>query len=180
MTKDEIREIVRERRVGLGADWFMQASIPIQNAALQLMEFESAKVVCAYSALPHEVQTDLIFKAVWDSGRKLCVPALRSEGRGYGMAELLPTSRLVEGGASVFEPEEPNWVDIDEVDIAFIPGVAFDRTGGRLGHGRGHIDRMLAERKESGMFKVGMAYEFQLFDEVPQNEFDIKMNMVIK
>ena len=180
MTKDEIRGVVKERRVALGADWFVPASIDIQRAVLQLPQFHESKIVCAYIALPHEVQTSEIFKAAWSDGKKLCVPTLRGKGQGYGLAELLPSSKLVEGDASVFEPVEPTWVDIDDINIALIPGVAFDCAGGRLGHGCGHIDRMLAERSKSGMFKVGLAYDFQVFDEVPQSEHDIRMDLVVK
>ena len=179
MTKDEIRAIVKERRESLGADWFMQVSVLVQNTVLQLVRYKEAKVVCAYTALPHEVQTDTVFKSVWSTGKKLCVPALRSNGQGYGLAELLPDTKLIEGMASVFEPAEPRWLDINDVDIAFIPGIAFDYDGGRIGHGCGHIDRMLAERTEIDFFKVGLTYQFQLFDEVPQNEFDIKMDLVV-
>lgn len=179
MTKDEIRAIVKERRCTLGADWFVRVSARIQNAAIQLVRFRESKVVCAYMALPHEVQTDVIFKAVWDSGKKLCVPALRSDGQGYGLSELLPDTKVIAGGADVPEPETPCWIDINNVDIAFIPGVAFDHDGGRIGHGCGHIDRMLAERTAADLFKVGLTYQFQLFEEVPQSEFDVKMDLVV-
>ncbi len=179
MTKDEVRAIVKKRREALGADWFAQVSVRVQDAVLQLLRYKEAEIVCAYMSLPHEVQTDAIFKDVWNSGKKLCVPTLRTKGEGYGLAELSPDTKLIKGGASVFEPEEPRWIDINDVDIAFIPGVAFDHDGGRIGHGCGHIDRMLAERVEIDLFKVGLAYQFQLFDEVPQNEFDVKMDLVV-
>lgn len=179
MTKDEIRAIVKERRCTLGADWFVQVSARIQNAAVELVRFKEAEIVCAYMALPHEVQTDVIFKAVWDSGKKLCVPALRSDGCRYALSELLPDTRVIEGGGGVFEPEAPRWIDINDVDIAFVPGVAFDHAGGRIGHGCGHIDRMLVERTKKKLFKVGLAYQFQLFEEVPQSEFDVRMDLVV-
>lgn len=179
MRKQEIREIVKERRARLSADWFVQTSARIQNIILQHVKFKDAETICIYMALPHEVHTDIILKAVWDSGRKLCVPTLRGSGDVYGLAELLPDSKIIKGAAEVLEPQEPKWIDINSVDMAIIPGVAFDRAGGRIGHGCGHIDRMLAERIEGDMCKIGLAYQFQLFDEVPQSEFDVRMDLVV-
>ncbi len=177
MTKQEIRRIVKERLRNMKSEELTALSLEIQDEAINLYEYKTADVVLCYLALPEEVRTDLIIEKAWEQGKKVCVPALQETG--YGISALQPEDELISGAASVKEPANPRWIDINEVDIAFLPGVAFDNSGGRLGHGAGHIDRMLAGRENSGLFKVGLAFGFQLFDTVPQDEFDIKMDKII-
>jgi 5-formyltetrahydrofolate cyclo-ligase len=65
-----------------------------------------------------------------------------------------------------------------DVDLFIVPGVAFDRHGGRLGYGRGYYDRLLAlARTGAGVF--GLAFEAQLVERVPAAAHDIPMNAVI-
>ena len=57
-----------------------------------------------------------------------------------------------------------------------VPGVAFDRRGGRLGHGKGIYDRLL---KCSAGIKIGICYEWQIIDEVPTGKDDVKMDFIV-
>lgn len=61
-------------------------------------------------------------------------------------------------------------------DILLIPGLAFTKTGKRLGRGKGYFDRYLANFKG---IKIGVAYECQMFSDLSQDEFDIKMNFLV-
>ena len=65
------------------------------------------------------------------------------------------------------------------MDLVVAPGLAFDRNGGRLGHGGGHYDRLLAGMAMHHAFKVGLALECQLVGHVPMNRRDIRMNAVV-
>ncbi len=77
----------------------------------------------------------------------------------------------VRGTAELAEAE------VDEaIDVALIPGLAFDRRGYRLGHGAGHFDRFLAHR---GFSAVGLAFHLQLLDELPVEAHDVPMAAVV-
>ena len=65
---------------------------------------------------------------------------------------------------------------LTDLDVLVVPALAFDRTGGRLGHGGGHYDRMLGSW--AGL-KVGISFDFQVFDVVPMGSQDIPVDMVI-
>jgi len=114
--------------------------------------------------------------------RQLLVPYCQGEDlqlfRLRAMAELEP------GVFGILEPRRPlrQWLDrqatIHQVDLAVVPGVAFDRRGGRLGHGRGYYDRLLAQARPETVL-VGLAYQCQILPEVPMLPSDIYMNMVI-
>ena len=58
-----------------------------------------------------------------------------------------------------------------------VPGVAFDRQGNRMGRGRGFYDRLL--KTTPNAIKVGVAYDFQLLDKIPIEEFDVPMDYVM-
>jgi 5-formyltetrahydrofolate cyclo-ligase len=69
-------------------------------------------------------------------------------------------------------------VDVSEVDLIMVPGVAFDRTGARMGHGFGYYDKML-EHARAGTPLVALAFECQLFPEIPTQSHDIFMDKII-
>lgn len=62
------------------------------------------------------------------------------------------------------------------MELVVVPAVAYDKNGNRVGRGKGYYDRLLSR---TNAFKVGVAYDFQLFDEVEISEFDIPVDMVI-
>lgn len=63
------------------------------------------------------------------------------------------------------------------IDVAVVPGVAFDHRGNRLGRGRGYYDRLLSHM--NGTYKIGLCFPFQIVDHVPTTDTDIKMDLVV-
>ena len=63
-----------------------------------------------------------------------------------------------------------------DLEVMVVPALAFSKQGGRLGHGGGHYDRILGSW--SG-FRVGVAFDFQVFDEVPMGSQDIPVDIVV-
>lgn len=122
--------------------------------------------------------------AIWHSvaNRELLVPYCQGEDlklfRLRSMAELEP------GVFSILEPRRElrqlpeRQATIQEVDLVMVPGVAFDGQGGRLGHGRGYYDRLLRQARPETLF-VGVAYQCQIFPEVPMLPTDVRMHRVI-
>jgi len=69
-------------------------------------------------------------------------------------------------------------VDVEELDLIMVPGVAFDRRGGRSGHGMGYYDKLLEHARPDTPL-VALAFECQLFEEVPTAEHDVYMDKVV-
>ena len=69
-------------------------------------------------------------------------------------------------------------VEIEELDLIMVPGVAFDRRGGRSGHGKGYYDKLLEHARPDTPL-VALAFECQMFDEVPMQDHDVFMDKVI-
>ena len=83
---------------------------------------------------------------------------------------------MISGMMNIDEPADPVWVDADDIDMFLVPGLAFDVHGGRIGYGGGCYDGIMKGR--NGL-KVALAYDFQLFDEVPVEEHDVFVNVII-
>ncbi len=184
MTKAELRACVRQRRATLDRAWRETASAAIQAAALALPGVAEAETVALYLALPDEVDTAALAERCLARGQRLCVPAWRAETRAYALAWLTAATPLHGGPLGVRQPAVPAWLpEAQPVGVAFAPGVAFDRAGGRVGHGAGHYDRMLAPARWAAAgrepLKVGLAFAFQVFDRVPGGPADIRMDWVV-
>lgn len=136
-----------------------------------LPEWKAAGTVLAYSPLPGEVDLRSLFKA---DGKRIALPLV--EGDHLRLKEYSEGS-MVPGYAGILEPpaDAPE-IDPSEIDLAFIPGVAFDAEGGRLGRGKGYYDRLLPLLDCP---LVGVAFSWQMVDKVPTDPWDAKMDMVV-
>lgn len=87
-----------------------------------------------------------------------------------------PVSGFKQSALGIMEPEGENFTDYRKVDLIIVPGVAFDRKMNRLGRGRGFYDRFLPAISAP---KMGICFDFQLFDQVPSDSNDIKMDYIV-
>ena len=140
-----------------------------------LKEFNEANTILAFWALPDEIATqDFILK--WSGQKRIVLPVVVGEElelRLFAGLEKLEQSN----NFGIMEPKTGEIVSPSEIDFAIIPGVAFDKTGNRLGRGKGFYDRIMPQLKN--ILKVGIGYEFQLVDSIPIAEFDLPVDIVI-
>ena len=174
--KREIRSKVRVRRRESDPDWIIKASERIQRGVMQQKEYQAAKTVGCYQALPYEVQTHKCIEECRKQGRQICIPAYNEEQKRYELIWMRENDPMINGRWNIPEPKQRELAGLMDVDCIIVPAVAYDRHGGRLGHGGGHYDRMLGAW--SG-FKIGVAFDFQVLDTVPQGSQDIPVDLVI-
>jgi len=181
-SKLQIRLEARARRNSLESGWRSDASRAIAERALQLPELESAAIVSAFVTLGSEVETE-----------SLLLGLIRLKG-GVALPRLDPASGLLEhwwvgrleGGflqAGVFGIREPDpaacqrEIHPREIELSFLPGLAFDRRGYRLGMGGGHYDRYF-EAVPSPL-KFGLAFSPQIVQHLPVEAHDIRLDGLI-
>jgi len=172
--KKALRLLVNEQREKVPVSENHHLSKEIFNKIEHLEVFQHAKCILLYWSMECEVHThDFVRK--WNGRKKMCLPVIVNDGlkiKQYaGSMKMLKTSKL-----TIFEPTDGPYIDAKDIDLALVPGMAFDRTNRRLGHGKGYYDRLL-EGMEA--FKIGICFKFQLFDEIPSTKRDVKMDMVI-
>ena len=130
----------------------------------------SPQTIMAYWPLPDEVDIRPLIDALVQQGKTVLLPKVvddeHMELRRY-------TSRddLTEGAFHIMEPVGAPFVDVDLIDVALVPGVAFDAAGHRLGRGKGYYDRFLHAHPR--LYTIGVCFPFQRVAEVPTDEHDI-------
>ena len=185
MTEAEIREAKRNlRREGLAArrgltmDQRAEYSQRIMDTLLEQPEYLAAKCVFAYSAMEEEVHTEELLTMMMSMGKKVCLPFV------VGVHHMDPVwlrsiADLEVGEYDIMTVKESarEIVPAEEIDCVIVPGVAFSRDGARLGIGGGYYDAFLARTGKAS--RLALAYGCQIVDQVPQQEWDMKVDTII-
>lgn len=138
---------------------------------MDLPEFVSARTVLAYHSLPDELSTAQLLAII--GGKELYLP--RVNGDDLEIVAYNPNS-LTCGAYGIQEPVGEKTVGIENIDAVIVPAMAYDRTGNRLGRGRGYYDRLLAG---SRCRKIGFVYDCQIVDRVPTDPFDVAVDVIV-
>ncbi|MCH8931575.1 MAG: 5-formyltetrahydrofolate cyclo-ligase [Nitrospinae bacterium] len=180
--KAAIRRKILDRRQSQDPEVRADHSRRIIAALLRHEAFIQAKAILVYLSKDEEVGTDALLAPAFESGKRVFVPVVDRDSDELRIAELSgPDIRYQLGPFGIRQPpveEGLNFVSPEAVDLVVAPGVAFDRKGGRLGHGKGYYDRLLS-RLGSHVTRVALAFDFQVLDAVPQDGNDVRMDTLI-
>ena len=174
--KGRLREVLAAQRTGR-----RDASIAGDRVARALAtrrEVVGAGHVALYAALPDEVPTRPSFEVLREAGIARALPCPGPGGR-LEFRQVEDWDELRPGRWNVLEPPPTAHVcALAEADVVLVPGVAFDRSGNRLGRGGGHYDATFPPG-EAAPLLVGVAWEFQLVDAVPHGSRDRRVNAIV-
>ena len=147
-------------------------------ARLEAMpEFQTAQTVLFYVGVRDELPTLAAIEAGLHCQRTIAVPYC--EGRHLKLATIKSLDDLGKGAFGILEPREElrdsQQLAPSAVDVALVPGVAFDQSGNRIGYGQGYYDRLLSELRVSCL-KIGVAFDCQVVPHVPSEPHDQQMD----
>jgi 5-formyltetrahydrofolate cyclo-ligase len=151
------------------------ASAAISDRLLRQVELQRPGHVLVYAAMEEEVDLATAVGPLRERGVRTLFPRVRGEQLELVAASDLLTLKL--GYRGIREPSGPR-IDPGIVDVAVVPGVAFDPHGGRLGHGGGHYDRLLAQLSPDCL-RVGTCFSAQVVPRVPRQEHDEPVDLVL-
>lgn len=179
--KAEIRRIILQKRNSLTKEEVASKSRRIQERLYSLKQFVTAKCVMAYASFRNEVNTSLIIDKCLKSGKKVFLPLVDKDSDNliaYEIRDFLTDT--APGSFGIMEPviKDRKRIRIDEIDICLIPGIAFDRSGNRIGWGRGYYDSFL-RNLPARAGKYGLAYDFQLIERIMSTDKDVPINGLI-
>ena len=149
-----------------------------------LPAYAAAKTVMWYVDAGSEVRTRHTLPEALSHGKRVVVPWCVVENNTLELFLLEDMSELVEGAYKILEPRAElrhlrnKLVKPEELDLVMVPGTAFDHRGGRMGQGKGYYDRLLAGARQDAPL-VGMAFDCQVFDEIPVAAHDVFMDFVL-
>jgi 5-formyltetrahydrofolate cyclo-ligase len=154
----------------------------ILERLVALPEFLAAQTVSVYVSTAAEVQTDALIRRCWQAHKRIAVPCCVDNE--LQMFQLQSMDELAPGTMGILEPSDRSrersqrWIEVSQVDLFVVPGVAFDKAGGRLGLGKGYYDRLLT-RSAGAAPTMALAFECQLIEQVPMGPQDVFLDAVI-
>jgi 5-formyltetrahydrofolate cyclo-ligase len=159
-----------------------ELSAAICETFMELPEFAAARTIMVYIDVRTEVRTRHALPALLASGKRIVVPYCVERDLELFLLESM--DELAIGMYKILEPKPElrdapgKRISVDELDLVMVPGVAFDRHGARMGHGFGYYDKLLEHARANAPL-VALAFECQLFAEIPTQTHDVFMDKII-
>ena len=177
--KKEIREFILNKRDSVDENIRKDWDKVIFDKVINSNYYKEAKSIFVFVSFGTEVDTHKIINHALANGKTICVPKIPSKKVGIEIYKINSFDDLKEGYFKVLEPKDNcPLASGDDMDLILMPGLAFDRDGGRIGYGAGFYDRFL-EKMIVNVDKIAIAYDFQLMDNVPTNELDVRIDGII-
>ena len=172
MDKQSIRRRVKAQKSLLDEVEKISAADAVFTLLEQTAAFMMADHILVYHSLPDELSTRR-FIDKWSDRKSFYLPRVNGVD-----LEILPydRTRLSLGAFHIEEPQGDDLCDMADIEMIVVPGVAYDRHGNRVGRGKGYYDRLLSRTKA---IKIGVAYDFQIVDDIETDAHDVKVDMII-
>jgi len=172
LKKNHIRKYIINLKNGIStSEKEQQASLAFQKLELT-PEFQQAQILFIYWSLADELSTyEFINK--WSTKKTILLPVI--EGDIMNAVRFTSEKKMTKGLLGIMEPISKEIYN-GNIDLAIVPGIAFDSNKNRLGRGKGFYDKFLTNKN---LLKIGICFDFQLLDTIPYSENDIKMDKII-
>ena len=143
------------------------------------INIKKINIVSSFISINTEINTDELNNFIITKNKILCFPVIIKKNEHLIFREFTSKDELKEGMMKIKEPSNNSKILIPE--LLFIPCLAFDNSGYRLGYGGGYYDRTLDNLKKTKkkIISVGYAFDGQKVSAVPKDKFDIKLDYVI-
>lgn len=175
--KSSLRQYIWAQKKQYDVAQLEAMSIEITNRVLALASWQEAGTLLLYYPLADEVDVRPLIRKAFEEGKRVLLPVCVGDELELHLYQ--GEASLAVGAFGIMEPTGPLFApeNYGEIDLAIIPGMAFDRSGHRLGRGKGYYDRLLPKIKEARL--TGVCFPFQLLDEVPAEAHDVRVQEVV-
>ena len=174
MNKKELRAAIRNNKRQFTQQQLDELSFAVIEKLKKNKAFISARRILLYHSLPDEVNTHQLINEIKD--KTILLPRV-IDNENMVVCEYNGSDSVCEGAFRIMEPYGQAITDYSDIDLAIIPGMAFDSNGNRLGRGKGYYDRLLS--KMPHIYKIGLCFPFQFVDSIPTESTDIGMDEVV-
>ncbi len=154
----------------------LEKSARIKETILKTHEFNKARTILFYAAMEGEVQTKGMMEEALSLGKRIALPKV--SGKKLLLHEISSLHQLEKSGMGIPEPKGSPKISLKEIGIIILPGIAFDRSGNRLGRGEGYYDRLLSQ-SDPRTPRIALAFGFQVVAKVPAGANDQKIHKII-
>ncbi|MFN3740020.1 MAG: 5-formyltetrahydrofolate cyclo-ligase [Thermodesulfovibrionales bacterium] len=174
-----LRKSILEKRDSIEPSLRDKKNELIKKRLTEIREFKEAKGILLYASFRSEPDTHGIIRDCLLAGKRVFLPRVNKEKRELEIREINSPDQLKKGYSGIPEPDEDSPLrDKNEAQLIIVPGVAFDRRGGRIGYGAGYYDKLLSVLNEE-IPVVAIAYDEQIVDEIPLEGHDKLVDLII-
>jgi len=174
-SKQELRRTALRMRDGIPIEERAAASLIICRKIIELDLFLDARGVHVYLPFGSEVDIRPLIQLSWDMGKAVGLMRVMDDG-GSRQYRIEPSTEYRKTSLGILEPLESEPFDMDACDLVIVPVLAADENCNRLGYGKGYYDQFLTQYPRPA---VGVAFDVQIFDELPADELDIQLDGII-
>lgn len=174
--KKVIRGEYIKKRLGLTEKEVILKSRQIFQKIEEIDGLFEKKSFGVYLAVKKEVVTQNLIDKLVTQKKEVYLPRFYEREKAYFFGKFSGLKELETGYFGILQPKNSKKANIQDIEVIFVPGVAFDKKGVRLGWGTGTYDRLL---KNSKALRIGLAYDFQIADSLPYEEHDVRVDMVV-
>ena len=181
LSKEKARLKVRQALKACAQEELKRQSRLIQEKLEGLEAYRKAKVLMFYWALPGEVETEDLIRKAKEEKKTVTLPVVIDKVT-MQPYEFISSNELVTGTFGVKQPDIRvcRKIENERLDAVIVPGVAFDASGKRLGHGKGYYDDFLS-KLDPKVLTIGLAFSHQILEDLPFNPLqDRKVDLVIQ
>lgn len=179
MNKKDLRKKYKELRSHLSEDDVADKSLAIANQILQLNIWDKTYYHLFLTIEEQkEVDTEFILQVLAGKDKEIVVA--KSDFETYGMTHFLLTdnTRFRNNAYNIPEPVNGLEVPVDRIEVVFVPLLAFDTEGHRVGYGKGFYDKFLSQCKPD-VIKIGLSF-FEAEEHISDShENDVKLNFCV-
>ncbi len=186
MQSSQIRRLMRTQRLQLAPQTLQHHSRMLSRLAGNYRPFAQAQRIAFYLASRGEIDPSPLMRQAQQSGKQVYLPVLRGRpAQGLWFSRYREGDRLLANRFGIPEPvaHSRRLIMPWSIDLVFVPLVAFDKAGNRLGMGGGYYDRTFAFiRQRQHMHRpklIGLAHDFQHVDQLEKQAWDIPLDAVI-
>ena len=178
-TKATLRTNILDKRNALSKSEVLEKSSSIKKRIFKMDLFRDAQNILFYVSYGNEVYTHDMIKESIKVGKTVVVPKSVTKNHTLILSRFTNWNDLEMGAYNILEPKNESLtkVDIESIDLIIVPGVVFDESGNRIGHGRGYYDRLL--NGSQNIPTIGLAFEFQIVENIEPEQHDEKINIII-
>ena len=176
--KARLRTAMRQKLKELAPDHRRHASEQVCERLRQQEIWRQARSIAFFAPRADELDIRCLLEEALAQGKVVGLPQYQPQSRTYRACQVTtPLSALSPGAFGILEPDAQSPVlAINQLDLVLVPGVAFDRSGRRLGHGRGFYDLLLADVQG---LKCGLAFDEQVLDYIPVEAHDVLLDCIV-
>lgn len=176
--KHALRARAREARRALTPDERAAAMHAVARLVLALPSVVDARAVLGYAATAEELDPAPVLEELRRRGARVALPRVTGPTR-LTLHWVSESDELVAGALGILEPaDDAPLAQPRDIDLALVPGVAFDEACNRIGYGGCFYDNLLPLLRP-GVLKVGIAFDAQLVDAVPAEDHDVPLDFVV-